>query len=82
MTIIHQYAVVDTTTEQVIGKYVGSKPSKMQNISYTLIKTCSTGTTTKQGISFLSKAEKFWDEVADPLYLVSPEQNRTMLLLE
>jgi hypothetical protein len=23
MTILHQYAVVDNTTEQVIGKYVG-----------------------------------------------------------
>lgn len=82
MTIVHEYAVVDNTTEQVIGKYVGTKPSKMQNIPYTWMKTTSTGTTTKQGTAFLSKAQKFWNVVSDPLYLVSPEQNRTSLALE
>lgn len=82
MTILHQYAVVDNTTEQVIGKYVGVKPPKMQNIPYKLVKTTSTGTTMQMGTAFLSKAQKFWNEVADPLYLVSPEQLRTTLVLE
>lgn len=82
MTIVHEYAVVDNTTEQVIGKYVGTKPSKMKNIPYTLMKTTSTGSTTQQGTAFLTKAQKFWNVVSDPLYLVSPEQNRTTLSLE
>lgn len=82
MTILHQYAVVDNTTEQVIGKYVGVKPPKMQNIPYIMVKTDSTGTHTTEGIAFLSKAQKFWNEVSDPLYLVSPEQSRTTIVLE
>lgn len=84
MTMIHEYAVVDNATEQVIGKYLGlgTKPPKMQNIPYTLMKTTNTGTTTQQGTAFLSKAQKFWNEVSDPLYFVSPEQMRTTLVLE
>ncbi|EBS4516584.1 hypothetical protein DQT32_04145 [Salmonella enterica subsp. enterica serovar Braenderup] len=81
--MIHEYAVVDNTTEQVIGKYVGVvKPPKMQNIPYKLVKTTNTGTTMQTGTAFLSKAQKFWNEVSDPLYLVSPEQLRTTLKLE
>jgi hypothetical protein len=83
MSIIHQYAVVDNATNKVIGKYIRPfAPPKMQNIQYTMIKTDSTGTHTTEGTAFLSKAQKFWDEVSDPFYSTSPEQLRTTLMME
>lgn len=66
MTIIHMYAVVDNETNQVLGKFVRPfAPPKMQNINYTL--TLPDGTEV-QGTAFLSKAQKFWTSVQDPLY--------------
>lgn len=80
MSIIHQYAVVDNSTEQVIGKFVRPfAPPKMQNINYVL--TLADGTEVK-GKAFLSKAVKYWDVVKDPLYSVQPEQRQVELKLE
>ncbi|AQW89039.1 hypothetical protein FDH34_gp406 [Serratia phage BF] len=83
MTIIYQYAIVDTITEEVIGKYTRPfAPPKMQNIPYVLMVTNSHNTSYVEGTAFLSKAVKFWNVVSDPLYSTTPEQNRTSLKLE
>lgn len=80
MTIINMYAVVDEETDQVIGKkVVPFLPHKLQNLNYTL--TLPDGTEV-QGKAFLSKAVKYWHEVKDPLYLVSPGIEKLDLKLE
>lgn len=72
--MLYQYAIVDEQTEKVIGKYVNTvKPFKMRNISYTL--KSPDDVVLSQGKAFLSKAEKFWDKVKDPLYSSKQKNN-------
>ncbi len=77
--MIHQYAVVDADTLQVIGKEVSPiRPRKMADIDYTL--TLPDGTEV-QGKAFLSKAVKYWEVVSDPGYLVQPGVQEVVLVL-
>lgn len=72
--MIHQYAIVDSKTLKVPGKHVSPfPPSKMANIPYQ-VRIPDTDTVLEECICFLSKAQKYWDVVKDPLYLVSGEQ--------
>jgi len=72
--MIHQYAMVDAKTLQVIGKHVSSlPPRKMANIQYQ-VEDIDTNEVLSEGTCFLSTAQKYWNEVKDPLYLVTGEQ--------
>lgn len=72
--MIHEYAIVDSSTLKVIGKHVSPlAPTKMTNINYQ-IRIPDTSTVLEEGTCFLSKAQKYWNEVKDPLYLVTSEQ--------
>lgn len=72
--MIYQYAIVDEESEEVIGKYVNTvKPFKMRNVIYTL--KSPDGEVLAEGKAFLSKAEKFWDKVKDPLYRTKQKNN-------
>ncbi|AMM44086.1 hypothetical protein FDG95_gp456 [Pectobacterium phage vB_PcaM_CBB] len=72
--MIYQYAIVDEESEEVIGKYVNTvKPFKMRNVIYTL--KSPDGEVLSQGKAFLSRAEKFWDQVKDPLYSANQKNN-------
>lgn len=72
--MIHQYAMVDTNSLQVIGKHVSRlPPKKMANIEYQ-IEDLDTGKVLSEGKCFLSTAQKYWNVVKDPLYLVTGDQ--------
>ena len=72
--MIHQYAIVDSKTLKVVGKHVSPfQPSKMANIPYQ-VRIPDTDKVLEEGTCFLSKAQKYWDVVKDPLYLVTGEQ--------
>lgn len=72
--MIHQYAIVDSSTLEVVGKHVSPlAPKKMANIPYQ-VRIPDTDTVLSEGTCFLSKAQKYWDVVKDPLYLVTGEQ--------
>lgn len=72
--MLYQYAIVDEESEEVVGKYVNTvKPFKMRNVVYTL--KSPSGEVLAQGKAFLTRAEKFWDEVKDPLYSSKQKNN-------
>ncbi|AFC21961.1 hypothetical protein GAP32_502 [Cronobacter phage vB_CsaM_GAP32] len=72
--MIYQYAIVDEESEEVIGKYVNTiKPFKMRNIEYTL--KSPDGEILAHGKAFLSRTQRFWDEVKDPLFSAKLENN-------
>jgi hypothetical protein len=76
--IVHEFAVVDDETFQVIGKYISTfSPSSMVNINYKLTLPDDTEVT---GTAFLSKSGKYWNEVKSTLYLV--ENGREHLQME
>jgi hypothetical protein len=77
MSTVHQYAIVDEATSQVIGKYVSIQPpAKMRNVPYALMD----GEDIKgTGKAFLSRSLKYWNEVKHPLY--NHFQDSTVVLL-
>lgn len=85
MTIVHQYAIVDNDTNEVIGKYVRPfQPPKMQNIPYVMTTTNPEDDSeiSITGTAFLSKAVKYWEVVKNPLYLVTAQQININIKLE
>ncbi len=73
--MIHEYAMVDASTLKVIGKHVSPiAPKKMVNIPYKVLD-ISTKKPISEGTCFLSRSQKYWNEVKDPLYLVTVQVN-------
>ncbi len=72
--MIHQYAIVDSKSLEVVGKHVSRlHPKKMAIIPYQ-VEDLDTGKVLSEGTAFLSSAQKYWNVVKDPLYLVTGEQ--------
>ncbi len=73
--MIHEYAMVDASTLEVIGKHVSPiAPKKMVNIPYKVLDQ-KTRNTLSEGTCFLSRSQKYWNVVKDPLYLVTVQDN-------